>query len=93
MWGLNLEKWTFEKEYVWVAYLMREETALLQSVRKRLWASVEGAEAGRINHPEVLSLCDAQKSKEEVSSFAQVVRVGSLSSFAAVELLSKGGLR
>ena len=76
-----------------MVYLMREETALLQSVRNRLWASVEGAEAGRMNHPETLSLCDAQLSRDEVSSLAQVVRVGRLSVLAAVELFSNGGLR
>ena len=68
-------------------YFRREVTALLQSVRKRLWASVEGAEAGRMNHPVALSLWEAHKSRAEVSSFAHVVRVGRLSVLAAVELL------
>ena len=74
-------------------YFRREVTALLQSVRNRLWASVEGAAAGRMNQPEDLSLWAAQVSRAEVSSFAQVVRVGRLSDLAALELLSKGGLR
>ena len=74
-------------------YLRSEVTALLQSVRKRLCASVEGAEAGRMNQPEDFNLWAAQVSRAMVSSFAQVVRVGRLSAFAAVELLSKGGLR
>ena len=78
---------------MWVAYLSREEVTLLQSVRKKLWASVEGEEAGRINQPLTLRSRAAQVSRAVVSSLAHEVRVGRLSVLAARELLSKGGLR
>ena len=76
-----------------MAYLRREETALLQSVRKKLCASVEGEEAGRMNQPLTFRFEDAQVSRALVSSFAQVVRVGRLSVLEACVLLSKGGFR
>ena len=82
-----------ENEYVWVAYFRREETALLQSVRKKLCASVEGEEAGRMNQPLTLRSSAAHVSSAMVSSLAQVVSVGRWSAFAAWPLLSKGGFR
>ena len=57
-------------------YLRREETTFLKSRRKRLWASMDGEEAGRMNHPETFWLNAAQVSRALVSSFAQVVSVG-----------------
>ena len=72
-----------ENEKVCVVYFRREEMTFLKSRRKRLWASIEGEEAGRMNHPDTFLLCAAQVSRARVRFLAQVVSVGRLSSFAA----------